>query len=126
MSEEPSQFPALNRTIHEPARLAILTVLASCAAADFLFLRRVTGLSKGNLSVQLSNLEQYGLVTISKEIVFKKTRTTVRLSEQGLREVREYWRTMDEIRARMVGGQKTHPEETKSELSGLPVSAHSA
>jgi DNA-binding transcriptional ArsR family regulator len=104
MSEEPSKFPSLNRTIHEPARLAIMTVLASCAAADFLFLQRVTGLSKGNLSVQLSKLEESGLVTIHKEIVFRKTRTTVRLSEQGMREVEEYWKTMDEIRARMAPG----------------------
>jgi winged helix DNA-binding protein len=49
-----------NRLVHEPARLAILTVLCSCKSADFVFLRRVTGLTKGNLSVQLVNLEQAG------------------------------------------------------------------
>src|SRR5262245_36143012 len=103
---ETTQLPSLNRLIHEPARLAILTVLASCAAADFLFLQRITGLSKGNLSVQLSNLEQGGLVIITKEIVDKKTRTTARLSQQGATEVEQYWRTMDEIRARMAGTEK--------------------
>jgi DNA-binding transcriptional ArsR family regulator len=100
MTEEHATFPSPNRLVHEPSRLAILTVLASSVAADFLFLQRVTGLSKGNLSVQLSNLEQAGLVTITKEIVAKKTRTTARLTQLGAGEIEQYWRTMDQIRAR--------------------------
>lgn len=112
MSETSSQLPSPNRLIHEPARLAILTVLASCAAADFVFLQGVTGLSKGNLSVQLSNLEQSGLVIITKEIIDKKTRTTVRLSKQGAAQIDEYWRTMDAIRARMASSEKQAGEPT--------------
>jgi DNA-binding transcriptional ArsR family regulator len=127
MSEASSQFPSPNRLIHEPARLAILTVLASCAAADFLFLQRITGLSKGNLSVQLSNLEQSGLVTITKEIIDKKTRTTVRLSQQGATEVEQYWRTMDEIRARMARREKQpQPQEEPSRLLPLDPKTQSA
>jgi hypothetical protein len=120
MSEISSQLPSPNRLIHEPARLAILTVLASCAAADFVFLQGVTGLSKGNLSVQLSNLEQGGLVTITKEIIDKKTRTTVRLSQQGATEVEQYWRTMDEIRARMATKEK-QPQSAEEPSRLLPL-----
>lgn len=123
---ETSQLPSPNRLIHEPARLAILTVLGSCAAADFVFLQGVTGLSKGNLSVQLSNLEQGGLVTITKEIVDKKTRTTARLTERGTTEVEQYWRTMDEIRARMAGTEHLRPAEEPSRLSSLDPSVESA
>ena len=103
MNNDSNTFPSPNRLIHEPARLAILTVLSSCRSADFVFLQRVTGLSKGNLSVQLSNLEQAGLVIITKEIVDKKMRTTVSLSKRGTCEISEYWQTMDAIRARMAG-----------------------
>jgi hypothetical protein len=118
MSETSTQLPSPNRLIHEPSRLAILTVLASCAAADFVFLQGVTGLSKGNLSVQLSNLEQGGLVTITKEIIDKKTRTTVRLTQRGIGDVEEYWRTMDEIRARMAVREKQpQPQEQPSRVS---------
>jgi DNA-binding transcriptional ArsR family regulator len=99
MSNEASALPSPNRLIHEPARLAILTVLSSCASADFVFLQKITRLSKGNLSVQLTNLEQAGLVTIRKEIVDKKTRTTVSLSKRGISELADYWKTMDQIRA---------------------------
>src|SRR6266436_4247673 len=104
MSDTPN-IPSVNRVVHEPARLAILTVLSSCASADFVFLQRVTGLSKGNLSVQLTNLEQAGLVIITKEIVDKKMRTTVRLSKRRKSEIDEYWQTMDAIRARMAGDE---------------------
>jgi DNA-binding MarR family transcriptional regulator len=96
-------FELPNRLVHEPARLAILTVLCSCESADFVFLRRVTALTKGNLSVQLVNLEQAGLVVIKKEIVERKMRTTVKLSKRGAAEIEQYWQTMDTIRARMGG-----------------------
>jgi DNA-binding MarR family transcriptional regulator len=99
-NQETLELP--NRLVHEPARLAILTVLSSCESADFVFLRRVTGLTKGNLSVQLVNLEQAGLIVITKEIVERKMRTTVKLSKRGAAEIEEYWQTMDAIRSRMV------------------------
>jgi DNA-binding transcriptional ArsR family regulator len=99
MNDARMTVPSPNRLVHEPARLAILTVLSSCSSADFVFLQRVTQLSKGNLSVQLTNLEQAGLIMAHKEIADKKTRTTVSLSKRGISEIADYWRTMDEIRA---------------------------
>ena len=92
-------LPLPNRLVHEPARLAILTVLSSCKSADFLFLERVTGLSKGNLSVQLTNLETAGLIEIRKQFVGKKTRTIVSLTNLGRKEIKAYWQTMDELRS---------------------------
>ncbi len=93
-----TEFPEIDRVIHEPARLGILTVLSSCLTADFLFLQNATGLSKGNLSVQLTNLEEAGLIRIEKEIVDKKTRTTASLSDQGAEDIARYWKTMDKVR----------------------------
>jgi DNA-binding transcriptional ArsR family regulator len=102
-------IPLPNRLVHEPARLAILTVLSACASADFVFLQTATGLSKGNLSVQLTNLEQAGLVVIRKEIIDKKTRTTVSLAKRGRSEIDEYWKTMDAIRERMEKEKRRRP-----------------
>jgi DNA-binding PadR family transcriptional regulator len=99
-------LPAPNRLVHEPARLAILTVLSSCKSADFLFLEQVTALSKGNLSVQLTNLEAVGLVEIHKEILGKKTHTLVTLTKLGRDEIRAYWRTMDQLRSYRVSRLK--------------------
>jgi DNA-binding transcriptional ArsR family regulator len=124
MNKELNAIPSPNRLIHEPARLAILTVLSSCASADFVFLQKITRLSKGNLSVQLTNLEQAGLVIIHKEIFDKKTRTTVSLSKRGISELSDYWKTMDAIRAHMARQKKSRaPERTapRPELSPEPA-----
>ena len=56
----PKAILDLDRMVHEPARLAILTVLASAEEVAFLFLQRVTGLSKGNLSSHTQKLEAVG------------------------------------------------------------------
>jgi DNA-binding MarR family transcriptional regulator len=98
MSETLRPFPDVNRTIHEPARLAILVVLSNCQSADFLFIESVTGLSRGNLSVQITNLEGSGLVSIEKTIQKKRTLTTISLTSLGRNQLTEYWQTMDEIK----------------------------
>ncbi len=98
MPSNPYTFPQVDRLIHEPARLAILTVLSNCTSADFLFLQNATGLSKGNLSVQISKLEESGFVRVVKEIRKKKTLTTVSLAREGRSAIKEYWQTMEAIR----------------------------
>jgi DNA-binding transcriptional ArsR family regulator len=99
MSETPfEQLANLDRRVHDPARLAILTALSACERADFLFLQRITGLTKGNLSSHLSKLEEAGLVEIEKRFVGKKTQTLVRLSDTGRKVVDDYWRAMEELR----------------------------
>lgn len=124
MSNEHSAFSLPSRLIHEPARLAILTVLSSCTFADFVFLQNTTELTKGNLSVQLTNLEQAGLVIINKEIVEKKMRTTVTLSKRGASEIEAYWKTMDAIRARMIGKENQSWRRKRSIPLRAKLSTH--
>lgn len=116
MNDDQKTVSLPNRLVHEPARLAILTVLSSCASADFVFLQNVTGLSKGNLSVQLTNLEEAGLIVIKKEIVERKMRTSVNLTKGGASEIEEYWKTMDAIRARMIGQHRRSKKQQSSSL----------
>ena len=89
---------SLNRVVHEPARLAILTVLASCESADFTFLETATGLTKGNLSVQLTRLEEASLICIKKAAKKNRTITTAHIVADGRYELGRYWRQMEEIR----------------------------
>jgi DNA-binding transcriptional ArsR family regulator len=99
MSATPfEQLANLDRRVHDPARLAILTALSACERADFLFLLRITGLTKGNLSSHLSKLEEASLVVIEKRFVEKKTQTLVRLSDDGRGAVESYWKEMEELR----------------------------
>lgn len=89
----------LDRLIHEPARLAILTALSACRSADFLYLQRLTGLSKGNLSSHLAKLEEGGLVAIEKGYAGKTPTTTLSLTKEGRGEIDRHWRRLDQLRS---------------------------
>ena len=88
----------LDRLIHEPGRLAILTVLSSVKDADFVFLQRATGLTKGNLSSHLSKLEDAGLVAIEKRFVRKKPNTNVALTAEGRRRIAQHWDQLERLK----------------------------
>lgn len=74
---------AIDRLVHEPARLAILTVLGGAELVEFGFLETVCRLSKGNLSSHLSKLEAAGLVSIDKSFRGKRPLTRVSLTDAG-------------------------------------------
>src|SRR5689334_1393961 len=88
----------LDRLVHEPARLAILTALAACRAADFLYLQRLTGLSKGNLSSHLGKLENAELVTVEKEFVGKIPNTRISITKAGRLAVERHWKRLSDLR----------------------------
>jgi DNA-binding MarR family transcriptional regulator len=88
----------LDRLIHEPGRLAILTVLSSVSDADFVFLQRTTGLTKGNLSSHLTKLEEAGLVEIEKRFVRKKPNTNVALTATGRTRVARHWEQLERLK----------------------------
>ena len=73
----------VERVIHEPARLLIVALLSSVREADFLFLQRETGLTKGNLSSHLSRLEQAGYLRIEKGFRGKVPKTVCVLTAEG-------------------------------------------
>lgn len=88
----------MDRLVHEPARLVILTALASCASADFVFLQRVTRLTNGNLSAHLSKLSDAGLVAIQKRFVDKKPNTRVAITARGRHAVEQHWARLEQLR----------------------------
>ena len=92
------QLAELDRLIHEPARLSLLTALSVCRSADFLYLQRLTGLSKGNLSSHLSKLEASGLVAIEKEFVGKTPNTKIALTRSGRGAIDRHWKELDKLR----------------------------
>jgi len=83
MSPELRDLLDLDRMIHEPARLMIVSILAAVESADFLYLQRETGLTKGNLSAHLSKLEAAGYVSIEKTYRGKVPLTLCRLTQAG-------------------------------------------
>ena len=84
----------VDKLIHEPARLAIMAILTVLDSADFLYLQRSAGLTKGNLSSHLSKLEEAGYVDIEKTFDGKIPRTLCRLTPAGREAFAQYTKQM--------------------------------
>ena len=84
----------VDRMIHEPARLMIAAILYTVESADFLYLQRETGLTKGNLSSHLSKLEEAGYLTIEKTYQGKIPLTICRLTPAGRAAFENYRKQM--------------------------------
>lgn len=92
---------SLDRVIHERARLAIVSALAAGKELSFAELREATGLTDGNLSVQLRTLEVAGYIALQKsEAGGRKSRTGARLTNQGRRAFAAYLAVLDRVLGR--------------------------
>ena len=90
MNDDLRSVTELDRLIHEPARLLIVTILSTVASADFLFLQRESGLTKGNLSAHLSKLEEAGYIKIEKTFKGKLPLTICKLTLTGQKALKAY------------------------------------
>jgi len=88
----------LNRLVHDPARLSLLTALSACRSADFVYLQGLTGLSAGNLSANIAKLRDAGFVTVDKTFTRSYPRTTVALTKAGREAVAAHWKKLDQLR----------------------------
>ena len=104
MSTVKANVPKLDKLIHEPARLAILSALSQVDQADFNFLLAALGLSRGNLSSHMSKLEGAGYIEIKKEFGDKIPRTLLRISSEGRRALLEYTERMRQVLAGVEQG----------------------
>lgn len=84
----------LNPILHSQLRLAIISILMSVEEADFVFLKEQTNATAGNLSVQIDKLLSAGYITVEKNFVGKKTRTTCRITTLGQEAFEEYVNTL--------------------------------
>jgi len=95
--EDFSLLGNIDRLIHEPGRLMIMSYLSVVESADFLFLKRQTGFTWGNLSAHLSKLEDAGYIEVIKEFVDKKPHTVLHLTEAGRTAFNKYRASMTQI-----------------------------
>ena len=80
----------IDKVIHEPTRLGIVTHLYVLDSADALFLKNQMNLTWGNLSSHLSKLEDAGYIEVIKEFIDRKPVTSLRLTEKGRSAFRNY------------------------------------
>lgn len=98
MSNVFEDLVGLDKLVHEPARLSILTALAALQSADFLALKRLTGMTGGNLSTHLAKLEEAGLIVQEKQFVGKRPNTQVRITVKGRAAVENHWKQLESLR----------------------------
>ena len=77
----------IDDVIHGRLRLGVVAYLSTATTASFVELKATVNATDGNLSKQLSRLEEAGYVHIEKTFVGKRPQTLVRLTNTG----REAW-----------------------------------
>ena len=90
-------FPKLDPLLHSELRLAVMSILAGVVSilagvdeADFTFLKKQTGATSGNLSVQIDKLTAAGYITVEKGFKGKMPRTTCQITPAGQEAFRGY------------------------------------
>ncbi len=89
-TQQPPLVPNVDAFLHELVRLRLLAFLSVLKRADFVYLLRETGLSRGNLSVQMGKLAEAGFVDIDKSFVNNRPRTVYALTSKGRKALRAY------------------------------------
>lgn len=83
-------FPKLDPLLHSELRLAVMSILAGVDEADFTYLKKQTGATSGNLSVQIDKLMAAGYITVEKGFKGKMPRTTCQITPAGQEAFRGY------------------------------------
>ena len=84
------EFKDLDPILHNELRLKIMVALDSLDDADFVYLKGLTKATSGNLSVQLSNLEEAGYIKVSRSGEGRGSHTICRITPKGTNALRDY------------------------------------
>jgi DNA-binding HxlR family transcriptional regulator len=106
---------ALDDTIHQKARLAIMSTLLALGESDFKLLKESLALSDGNLSTHLTILEERGFIAAHKEFVRRKPHTTYVPTDAGRDAFQRYLQTLERII------RAAQPVEEPARAAGMPA-----
>jgi len=87
----------LDKTIHQKARLGVMSILMASEEADFNYLKDRLKLTDGNLSSHLSLLEKEKYIRIKKKFVKKKPKSLCQITDKGRRAFKEYLENLEKI-----------------------------
>jgi DNA-binding transcriptional ArsR family regulator len=89
-------FKELDPLLHSQVRLAIMSLLISVKEAEFSFLLENINTTKGNLSFQLTKLNEADYIKIVKSFKGKYPLTTCSITQKGINAYEKYVNTIDE------------------------------
>ncbi|GBD07429.1 hypothetical protein HRbin21_01254 [bacterium HR21] len=84
----------LDPLLHERVRLGILVLLVQHGELDFQSLKRLLGVTDGNLAQHLRALEEGGGIEVQKTFLRRRPRTTYRLTPEGEQRFAAYIRSL--------------------------------
>ena len=88
------EFKDLDPLLHNELRLRVMAALDSLEDADFVYLKQLTKATSGNLSVQITKLEEAGYIKVSRSGEGRGSHTVCRISSAGSRAMRSYQRAL--------------------------------
>ena len=97
-SDAPFSYEGLDRVMHEKARLGVLTSLVSHPKGlSFADLKKLCGLTDGNLSRHLQVLQEAGLVEVLKGYEGNRPHTTCRITASGRTRFVNYLSVLEQV-----------------------------
>ncbi len=97
-SEAPFAYDGLDRVIHEKARLGIMTsLIGHPKGLAFGDLKRLCGLTDGNLSRHIQVLQEADLVVVQKGYQGNRPHTTCKLTASGRKQFLKYIDLLEQI-----------------------------
>lgn len=76
-------LPKLDPLLHSELRLAVMSILMDADQADFSYIKKQTGATSGNLSVQIDKLSVAEYITVEKGFKGKMPCTTCKITQAG-------------------------------------------
>ena len=80
----------LNKILHQELRLAIISYLSNLEWVNFNELLEIPQATKGNLSVQVSKLQEAGYVQVKKSFKNNYPLTEYKITSKGHKELEQY------------------------------------
>lgn len=83
-------FNDLDPILHSQLRLSIISILITTGEANFSFIKETTKAAAGNISIQISKLQEAGYINVEKSFKNNYPNTVVSITENGRRAFEEY------------------------------------
>lgn len=117
-------YEGLDRVMHEKARLGVLTsLIAHPRGLAFADLKRLCGLTDGNLSRHLQVLAEAGLVEILKGYDHNRPQTVCRITADGRRRFIEYLGVLEQVVRDAADAAERSSAAARSGLADDPAPA---
>ncbi len=87
-------FKPLDPLLHSELRLAVMSLLVGVKEAEFSFIKEKTNASAGNLSVQITKLNDAGYITVKKTFKDNYPLTTCKITPKGVSAFDNYVKTI--------------------------------